>query len=340
MAGQSEGCNRHPGPIATPYDEGTTTMNAHTSIAARLPLATALTNLASAKIDAAAAMAMFNDAEAGKRDMTPAIEEAWSEAATAIMTGVYDLCSSTTDSLPALVIKLAHIRANAIEVNRDEAFDRLLPSLIADLSAMTISPVCSDAAWSQLVANYEAANAAEDGAAFAKALDTLLLTPAPSLAALGYKLAVFDANQIVDLWHTAEQISAQLAEDARRLIAQPVKPTVPDAWTAAAQAFIAADEAQAAYDRDHLSPCIAAYHADEQNAERQDDLSAKEAIFDKLIDTRASAIETLMPQPAPDAAGLALKLDIFHRCELALWEHGDTWLATIAADAKRIAGEA
>lgn len=193
-------------------------MNAHTTIATRLPLAAALTSLAQRKEAAAEAMALFNAAEAGQRDMTPAIEEAWSEAAGNVMTAVYDLCSSKADSIPAAVIKLANIKAHLQEVNGDAALDRLLPSLIADLSALTIAPVSSDAAWSQLVAAYEAADANdEDADTFAKALDALLLAPAPDLSALGYKLAVFDANQIVNLWHSAEQISAQLADDARRL---------------------------------------------------------------------------------------------------------------------------
>lgn len=192
--------------------------------------------------------------------------------------------------------------------------------------------------WGQLVANYEAADPVT-GENFAQAMDALLLSPAPHLPALAYKLAVFDANQIVDLWHTAEQISAQLADDARRLIAEPVTPQIPEAWQKAVAAFVAADEAQAAYDRDHLSPAIAAMEADESDPATRAAYDAAQAIFDHLIGVKGKATETLMELPAPDLAGLAIKMGIYADDELCHSTASQDWAKQLADDGRRLTGE-
>lgn len=81
--------------------------------------------------------------------------------------------------------------------------------------------------WADVASHWGACDIPDSGhsAAYHKAVDELLLTPAETLGDLLLKVRVFDDEQVEDGWHRGREIAAAMSSDATRFYRpEPLRP--------------------------------------------------------------------------------------------------------------------
>ncbi len=181
-------------------------------------------------------------------------------------------------------------------------------------------------AWSQARRAFEQADAAFEacpmeleepfdalGDSRYDAMVDLFTTPAPTVAELAYKLALYNKTNGRHL-DVADEIGEALEADGHRLAG--IVPTATQAWADARAAFEIADEAA----RDTSS--------------NPDDL-----VFNQAFVAQHEALKALLATPALTPADLAFKISLYAEHDAdELEDSGGGLIAAIAADARRLAG--